>query len=715
MTRLKSIVPRIDLNPLTYRTLVYVLLCSTILALMATVVQLYTEYRRDLAKLNENIEIIERGYLNTIIANVYKIDQQGLKLQLDGALKIDGIVHLEVREQRGDRIIETAVGQLNAKKLIRYEYPLIYSDDVVTDRNFGTLTVSASLDNIYSRLLSRVLVVLATNGVKTFLASACILTIIYWMITRHLVQISEYTRLLHPGEQANRLLLKRKASVLTRDDELDQLVSAINELQERVNEAVAKYKAAQEQLQIAKEKYRTVADFTNDWEYWKRENGSLEYVSPSCELISGYAAHEFIKNPRLETEIVIPEDLEGWEQHSCEAHLAVQAEEVQFRIRRADGEIRWIEHNCRQVIDASGASLGIRAGNRDITKRKMIEIELRTAYADIEKLKNQLEEETRYLQSEIKLEHNFENIIGNSSALKYVLYKTEQVSAGDTTVLILGESGTGKELIARAIHSHSSRSKRTLIKINCAALPPHLIESELFGHERGAFTGAEARKLGRFEIADGSSIFLDEIGELPMELQAKLLRVLEDRELERLGGTKTFQVDVRVIAATNRDLEKEIRAGRFREDLFYRLNVFPITIPPLRQRIDDIPMLAQFFMQRTAKKLNSPVQKIPKRVLRKLQGYAWPGNVRELSNVVERAVINSSGTILQLMDTLPDSADRDNRSPLKSLAEVEKDHIVRMLKLTNWRIEGEKGAAVILQMNPSTLRSRIRKLNISKP
>jgi transcriptional regulator with GAF, ATPase, and Fis domain len=367
------------------------------------------------------------------------------------------------------------------------------------------------------------------------------------------------------------------------------------------------------------------------------------------------------------------------------------------------------------VTDSQGRLQGFRAGNRDITDRKFSELDLRKAYVEIELLKDQLEAETAYLQEEIKLEHNFENIVGQSAALKYVLYKVEQVAGTDSTVLVLGESGTGKELIARAIHSNSPRNGRALVKVNCATLPTHLIESELFGHERGAFTGAHSRQLGRFEVADSTSLFLDEIGELPRELQTKLLRVLQEGEFERLGSTQTIKVDVRVIAATNRDLEAEVRRGRFREDLFYRLNVFPMTVPPLRQRAEDIPLLARYFVERAAKRLGKSIEQIPESVVAKLQAYAWPGNVRELENVIERAVINSSGPKLRLADALAGPVDNPQSPSLKSLQEIETEHILKVLESTNWRIDGAQGAALILDMHPSTLRSRMRKLGIQKP
>jgi PAS domain S-box-containing protein len=473
-------------------------------------------------------------------------------------------------------------------------------------------------------------------------------------------------------------------------------------------------KRHEESLMQAEAKYRTVADFTYDWEHWANLDDSFEYVSPSCERISGYPTRDFMDNPSLFKEIIVPEDRDVWDRHYHDSRQELKPREIQFRIQTRDGQIRWIEHSCQPVIDHQGSLQGFRASNRDITFRKLTEVDLRKAYTEIEQLKDQLEAETAYLQQEIKLEHNFENIVGNSAALKYVLYKVEQVAAADTTVLVLGETGTGKELVARAIHNNSPRRKRPLVKVNCATLPSHLIESELFGHESGAFTGAQARQLGRFEVADGTSIFLDEIGELPPDLQTKLLRVLEHGEFERLGSARTIKVDVRVIAATNRDLEEEVRKGRFREDLFYRLNVFPITVPPLRNRTEDIPLLALFFIEKASKRLGRSIEQIPESAVEKLQNYSWPGNVRELENVIERAVLNSSGSRLRLADDLAGTTRNQPPPSLKSMQETEKDHILQALQSTNWRIDGAKGAALILDMNPSTLRSRIRKLGIQK-
>jgi chemotaxis protein methyltransferase CheR len=337
------------------------------------------------------------------------------------------------------------------------------------------------------------------------------------------------------------------------------------------------------------------------------------------------------------------------------------------------------------------------------------------ALAEILRLKEQLEGERAYLQEEIKLENNHENIIGQSAALKQVLRKVGQIANSNTTVLIHGGTGTGKELVARAIHGLSLRKNRALVKVNCATLPANLIESELFGHEKGSFTGSHAKHLGRFEIADGATLFLDEIGELPLELQAKLLRVLQEGEFERVGSSHTIKVDVRIIAATNRNLEEEVRNGRFREDLWYRLNIFPIIIPPLRDRAEDIPLLVDFYIKKIAKRLGRTIDIIPEVVMTALQNYNWPGNIRELENVLERAVINSPGPKLRLADELAKSAKDVSVTASMTMEAVERDYIFQVLEQTNWKVSGKDSASEILGLDRSTLRARMSKLSIEKP
>ena len=340
--------------------------------------------------------------------------------------------------------------------------------------------------------------------------------------------------------------------------------------------------------------------------------------------------------------------------------------------------------------------------------------ELNAALTEIKIMTDQFEAENIYFRQENKMKHQSENIIGQSDGLKYVLYRAQQVAPADTTILILGETGTGKELIAAAIHNMSPRKEKPLITVNCAALPANLIESELFGREKGAFTGADSRRMGRFEVANGSTICLDEIGELPLDLQAKLLRVIQHSEFERLGSSHTIKVDVRILATTNRSLEEEVRQGRFRQDLFYRLNVFPITIPPLRQRKDDIPLMVQVFMERYARKMGKQITNIPKETMEALQDYPWPGNVRELENCIERAVILCPGPVLHLADKLEISSPAIS-SAIKTLEDTQRSQILKVLTETKWRIEGKDGAAAILGIHPSTLRARLHKMEIARP
>ena len=383
MEWLRKLFPRIEDYPLSYRTLGYVLLCSSTFALMSTATQLYIEYRRDVSDLHASLEFIEKSYLAPISASVYKIDNEHLKLQLEGALNLADIVHLRVKEQRGDRIIETSVGDLSAGNLIRRDFTLSYSDASAQKRDIGSLTVSASLDNVYRHLLSRVFTVLATNTVKTFMASAGILAIIYWLITRHLNQISDYTGSIHPGKPDAHLKLKRKPSKRSKADELDRVVMSINALQDRLSEDIASREKYEERLRLAEQKYRTVADYTYDWVYWVKMDGSLVYASPSCERISGFSVQDFKKNSELLRAIILPEDKGRWDAHSLNSEKGLKPGEVQFRIQRKDGEIRWIEHACQPVTDPQGVLLGFRASNRDITERKQAELDAQRHRAEL--------------------------------------------------------------------------------------------------------------------------------------------------------------------------------------------------------------------------------------------------------------------------------------------------------------------------------------------
>jgi len=367
--------------------------------------------------------------------------------------------------------------------------------------------------------------------------------------------------------------------------------------------------------------------------------------------------------------------------------------------RRDNGKPLWIQWWSRP--DPSGTYT--RTMFLDITDRVLMEQE-----------KARLEAQNLYLQEEIQVSHNFAELIGSSSSLKKVLSSVERVAPTESTVLITGETGTGKELIARAIHNLSPRRDQPLVKVNCAAIPSGLIESELFGHEKGAFTGALARRIGRFELADKGTLFLDEIGDLPLDLQSKLLRVLQEGEFERVGGTQTIKVSVRVIAATNRDLAVLVKSGHYRPDLYYRLNVFPVHLPPLRQREGDLPQLAQYFVHKHAAAQGKKIERIPEQLWSALQRYHWPGNIRELQHVMERAVILTEGPELAVVDWLATPSGMAEGGHMPTLEELERDHIVRALEHTRWRVSGDTGAAAMLGLKPTTLEARMKKLGISR-
>jgi len=437
--------------------------------------------------------------------------------------------------------------------------------------------------------------------------------------------------------------------------------------------------------------------------------GMITYVNPQIVAVTGYERNEVI-GKRLTD--LLPVDLR---EESYNAFLKAREEGVpphsQTTLLTRAGEQRTISWSTVRLVDREGAMNGSISIGADITERER-------SFREIAELKERLEMENIQLQEEIVVNREHRDIVGTSDALRYALARLEQVAPTGSTVLLEGETGTGKELFARAIHQMSPRRDRPIIKVNCAAIPSTLIESELFGHEKGAFTGADRQRRGRFELADRGTIFLDEVGELPLELQPKLLRVLEGGEFERLGSTETVRIDVRVIASTNRVLAEEVQNGRFREDLYYRLHAFPISIPPLRKRAEDIPALVQLFVKFYARKMGKQIETVPHQVMTKLGAYRWPGNVRELRNVIERAVISTTGRTLQVLDELkPDGRGGADESDTgaRRLIEVERAHVLQVLEDTQWRIEGKGGAAEILGLHANTLRNRLQKLGIRRP
>jgi len=439
------------------------------------------------------------------------------------------------------------------------------------------------------------------------------------------------------------------------------------------------------------------------------------WVTPKTRELFHFAPDEELHYETF-LKVIHPADREPVDRAVQKALQSGEELRSEYRVVLPDGSIRWIVASGKRYLKSTGEPDRLMGVSIDISERKQMENELNERLQEIEKLKGRLENENLYLRKELRREQGFDKIVGDSKAIKSVIYAAKQVASTDATVLLLGETGTGKGMVANAIYQMSARKERPLVTVNCSALPQNLIESELFGREKGAFTGAHIKQAGRFEVADGGTIFLDEIGEMPLELQSKLLRVLQEGEFERLGSVKTVKVNVRVITATSRDLKQEIRARRFREDLFYRLNVFPISIPPLRQRTEDIPLLAQYFTEKYVRKMDKPIESIPKATIKTLLGYDWPGNVRELEHVIERGVIISPGRSLRMTDRLIPSLPGDsNDEPLKDLATAEREHILRVLQETGWRIEGPSGAASILKLHPSTLRFRIKKLGIRRP
>jgi formate hydrogenlyase transcriptional activator len=441
--------------------------------------------------------------------------------------------------------------------------------------------------------------------------------------------------------------------------------------------------------------------------------GRFRHINKSFQDMLGYTEDEF-KGISFK-EITYVKDIDESKRLFTElVQGGIGDFQVEKRYVKKDGRFIWANTICSSIRDDDGNFMYTFAMVEDITERKNAEHALQEALFEVEQLKNRLEIENVYLQEEIKTEYNFEEIVGQSESLRKLLRSVEKVAISDSAVLIYGETGTGKELIARAIHNLSNRKDRPLVKVNCGAISAGLVESELFGHEKGAFTGALQQRVGRFELADGGTIFLDEVSELPLDTQVKLLRVLQEGEFERVGSSKTITSDVRVIAATNRNLTDAVKKGSFRSDLFYRLNVFPVEVPPLRERRSDIPLLTNFFLTKFAKKMNKDFKPISKDTMDRISFYPWPGNIRELQNVIERAVVLSPGTEIQIDESLLGLNVSSELTIDQTLEDVERSHIIDILEKTDWVIDGKRGAASILKINPSTLRSRMQKLGIKR-
>ncbi|HVN96354.1 MAG TPA: sigma 54-interacting transcriptional regulator [Syntrophorhabdaceae bacterium] len=466
-------------------------------------------------------------------------------------------------------------------------------------------------------------------------------------------------------------------------------------------------KRAEQSMQESENRFRMLVEQAGDAFFIHDYAGNIIDINKQACKTLGYTHEELLRMNIADIDIEIKNKRHiprFWERLNSGQHITFEGLQ-----KKKSGLLFPVEVRLGR-LDLGDRKL-LLSLTRDITERKGAEEKLKKAFQEIIELKNCLEEENIHLRQEIELTYRHDKIVGESPAIRKILQKAEKVAKGETYVLIQGETGTGKELLARAIHNMSSRKGRPMVTVNCAALPPTLIESELFGREKGAYTGAISKQPGRFEMANGSTLFLDEIADLPLELQVKLLRVLENGQFERLGSPETISVDVRIIAATNQDLTELVKEKKFRNDLYYRLNVFPISIPALRERLEDIPLLVWAFVREFNQSMGKSIVDIPKRTMDRLQSYSWPGNIRELRNVIERAMILSSDSTLHI-----DNFDGVNMAARGiALAVMEKDHILRMLEKTGWRISGKSGAATLLGLKESTLRSRMKKLGINRP
>ncbi|MEM7350667.1 MAG: sigma 54-interacting transcriptional regulator [Acidobacteriota bacterium] len=460
--------------------------------------------------------------------------------------------------------------------------------------------------------------------------------------------------------------------------------------------------------------------------------GLTTFVNPAAAKMLGWTAEELTGQPMHALLHHTRPDGSPFPRHECPIYAAFKDGQV----RSVDDEVFWrkdgssfpVEYTSTPIRE-HGELCGAVVVFRNLTEIQRTQEELRRALAEVEALKTRLQAENVYLQEEIRTQHGFEEIIGQSAAIRHVLENVATVATTDANVVVVGETGTGKELISRAVHNLSSRKDKTLIKVNCASIPHELFESEFFGHVKGAFTGALRHRAGRFELADGGTLFLDEVGEIPLAMQSKLLRVLQEGQFERIGDERTRQVDVRIIAATNRDLKREAEEGRFRQDLYYRLNVFPIAVPPLRERREDIPLLAAHFLEQVARELKRPGPRLTQANIDQLQGYDWPGNIRELRNVIERAVIvaragelrfdlPTSGATQPTATQPPSPALGQPGQAVISDAEMrdqERRNLIAALESTGWKVYGPEGAAALLGIKPSTLASRIKKMAIVRP
>lgn len=596
-----------------------------------------------------------------------------------------------------------------------------------TEDDLIKMTIFDLDENLSKKEWKKIWKGLLEEGSKVVLSSLLTISNVYTYVELNFtaVQITDveltYVIIRDISEKRNLEIKLKEANLI-----LDKIVEERSEGSKMTLAALLDKKEAIKKLQDLQKHHESILQSAGEGIYGLDINGHTTFANAAALELVGWELEEMIGRSQHELIHHTQPDGSPFDKFDCSIYAAFK----DGKVHHVENEIFWkkdgtsfpVEYISTPIWDKNNILTGAVVAFKDITRRKEAEaalikanLELREALDEVKKLQTRLELENKYLQQEIKVTHNFEEIISQSKNFKKVLAQVEQVAVTSSTILILGESGTGKELIARAAHNISNRKNRTMVKVNCAALPASLIESELFGHERGAFTGALSRKIGRFELADGGSIFLDEIGEIPIDLQSKLLRVLQEGEFEMVGSSETKKVDVRVIAATNVDLLDAIDNGSFREDLYYRLNVFPLRIPALRDRKEDIALLTRHFMLKFNAQFGKNIDLVTQRVINDLTNYSWPGNVRELENVIERAMIISPKNKLEIGDAIPKRASKAVQDEIVTLADNERHYILKILERTHWRISGPKGAAKILDINRTTLEARMKRLGIVRP
>jgi len=490
----------------------------------------------------------------------------------------------------------------------------------------------------------------------------------------------------------------------------EQTVEKLSLIAELIANALAR-KRADLKLYESQTRLKLATEFAGVGLWVMDLNTNDVWATPQTRVLFNFAENEVLNYASF-NRTIHPQDRKRVDQTVNASIQSGEKLSVEFRVGHPDGNVHWIHARGRRLLDTNGQPLRFMGASVDISERKQMEEQLKVQLKEIKSLKQQMERDNIHLRKEIELQYVHKEIVSRSPAMKRILSQVEQVAVTAATVLIEGETGTGKELLARAVHRLSNRKDRPLVTVNCASLPPTLVESELFGREKGAYTGALTRMTGRFETANGATLFLDEIGELPLDVQAKLLRVLEQGVFERLGSTKSMQVDVRVIAATNHNLKQQVDTGRFRKDLYYRLNVFPIHLPPLKERPKDIPLLAWAFIRQYESKMGRRIDHIPRQCMEELQRYTWPGNIRELRNLIERALIVCNSRTLEVH---PPQGARAEMPANHNLEDVEREHILNVLRHNGWRISGSGGAAGILGLKRTTLQSKMKKLGIQRP